>query len=188
MDAIDDEIRSVFGETLEGVITPDDVRGNYGTLRDAITTDGWPKIYQARGKVIFLYNNGGSSKQHYLDGHPSLQDRIMFVSSGDNADESAFIMSNNPFESKIEEWVSQGFLIRTRSDAGTWEARTGDVSSRNRAFASGAQIISTDYYRPDPRHDTSSSWTDYSVTFGNGKAARLNPINTLPGVDIPVIE
>jgi hypothetical protein len=73
--------------------------------------------------------------------------------------------------------VAQGFIIRTRSDDGTTEARTGDISKRDRAFASGAQLISTDYYRPDPRHTSSTDWTDFSVRFEGNAVARLNPIN-----------
>ena len=177
MNAIDDEIRAVFGSTLERVITPDVVRGNFATLKEAVNTRGWTKIAEARGKVVFLLNNDGSVKENYLQGHPSLQGRIMFVNSGDNQPESAFIMENNPSSSNIERWVSEGYIVRTRADSNTDEARTNDVSKRDRAFASGAQLISTDYYRPDPRHLTDPGWTDYSVRFPGGAAARLNPIN-----------
>ncbi|HXH19638.1 MAG TPA: phosphatidylinositol-specific phospholipase C1-like protein [Chitinophagales bacterium] len=178
MDAIDREIKDVFGESLGKVITPDDVRGEFATLNEAVTTAGWPRIGESRGKVVFLLNNGGSVKDYYLQGHPSLQGRIMFVNSGAGKPESAFIMENNSKQTAdIRQWVKQGYLIRTRADDGTDEARTGDVSSRDSALASGAQLISTDYYRPDPRHDTSSVWTDYSVRFPGNAVARLNPVN-----------
>jgi hypothetical protein len=39
--------------------------------------------------------------------------------------------------------------VRTRSDAGTLEARANDYTRLRSAWKSGAQIISTDYYRPD---------------------------------------
>jgi hypothetical protein len=87
-------------------------------------------------------------------------------------------MQNSPSSSEIEEWVSAGFIVRTRADDNTDEARTGDISQRDRAFASGAQIISTDYYRPDPRYLTNpDEWKDYSVRFENNAVARLNPVN-----------
>lgn len=177
MNAIDEEIKSVFGENLEQVLTPDDVRGSFATLNEAITTVGWPKLGKVRGKVVFLLNNGGSISDLYLDNHPSLQGRIMFTPSGTGRPESAFIMQNNPFNSNIETWVQQGYLVRTRSDSNTDEARTGDVAQRDRALASGAQLISTDYYRPDTRHLTDSGWTDYSVQLPGNVAARLNPVN-----------
>ena len=177
MNAIDEEIKSVFSN-LNQVITPDVVRGEFATLKEAVNTRGWPKIGDSRGRVVFLLNNGGDIKDYYLQGHPSLQGRILFVDSGDDNPESAFIMQNNPSSDEIEQWVSDGYIIRTRADANTDEARTGDVTDRDRALASGAQLISTDYYRPDPRHLTDpSSWTDYSVNFENSIVARLNPIN-----------
>jgi hypothetical protein len=51
-DALDREITSVFraGE----MITPDDVRGSYATLNQAVRADNWPTLQQARGKVVFL--------------------------------------------------------------------------------------------------------------------------------------
>ncbi len=178
MDAIDQEIKDVFGNALEKVITPDVVRDGFATLKEAVNTQGWPLIGESRGKVVFLLNNDGDVKDFYLQGHPSLQGRILFVNSGAGEPESAFIMENNSSHTDdIREWVRQGYIIRTRADDGTDEARTGDVASRDSAFASGAQLISTDYYRPDPRHDTSSAWTDYTVRFPNNEVARLNPVN-----------
>ena len=44
----------------------------------------------------------------------------------------------------------------------------------NAAIESGAQIISTDYYRPDPRYANSSHWTNYSVSFDEGRIAIVN--------------
>ncbi|GIV34411.1 MAG: hypothetical protein KatS3mg031_1946 [Chitinophagales bacterium] len=177
MNAIDEEIREVFGAELEKVITPDDVRDTFPTLRDAITKRGWPTLAESRGKVIFLLNNGGTVKDNYLQGHPGLQGRILFVNSGTDQPESAFIMQNNPHDTRIELWVTQGFIVRTRADDGTYEARTGDTSKRDRALASGAQLISTDYYRPDPRYLTDTAWTDYQVSFAGYAPARLNPVS-----------
>jgi len=188
MDAVDQEIKGVFGEDLDQVITPDDVRGEWPTLNEAIKTIGWPVIAESRGKVIFLLDNPGSEKDHYLDGHPSLSGRILFVHAATDNPESAFIKSNSPYDQNIEQWVTEGYIVRTRADTDTEEARSGDGSRRDRAFASGAQLISTDYYRPDPRHSTSSDWTDYSVSFGQGKVALVNPISGPVGFATDKIE
>jgi hypothetical protein len=53
----------------------------------------------------------------------------------------------------------------------------------NAAFASGAQILSTDYYRPDYRAGQ-TGWSDYQVKFPSGHVGRKNPINT-SDVDVP---
>jgi hypothetical protein len=42
-------------------------------------------------------------------------------------------------------------MVRTLADYLTLEPRTGDTSRRDTALASGARLVSTDYYRPDPR-------------------------------------
>ena len=55
-------------------------------------------------------------------------------------------------EARIKDLVAAGFLVRTRSDADTREARLHDHSRLQAALRSGAQIISSDYYpgAPDP--------------------------------------
>ena len=54
-------------------------------------------------------------------------------------------------EEEIRALVEEGFLVRTRADAGTAEARRNDTRRRDRAIATGAQLISTDYPEPDRR-------------------------------------
>ena len=49
----------------------------------------------------------------------------------------------------LGELVRQGFIVRTRADDGTVEARANDTARRNAAFASGAQIVTTDFLTPD---------------------------------------
>lgn len=173
LDAIDDEIISVFGESLGRVITPDDVRGLAPTLNQAITVNGWPRLTDLRGKVIFCFNNGGQDAQNYIAGHPNLEGRVMFANVDPGTDESAFLMFNESTDD-FAQWIEQGYLVRTRADAGTWEARNGDYTRMNAAFESGAQWISTDYYRPDARHTSDPGWTDFQVRFDEG-AIRVNP-------------
>lgn len=175
---LDQEIRDVFGADLKDVITPDIVRGNHSTLKEAIQVSGWPKIAEARGKVIFLLDNGGSVKNLYLQGHPSLSGRILFTDSGSDKPESAFVKQNDAQGGSIEQLVAEGFIVRTRADNNTQEARTGDIANREAAFSRGAQLISTDYYQPDPRYIDDDGWTDYSVQIPGGGVARLNPINS----------
>ena len=175
-DDMDEEIKSVFGNDLQKVITPDKVRGTYGTLREAVLAGNWPTLKEARGKIIFIMQGGAETL--YKAGHASLQGRAMFVYANPTSDEAAFVIRNNSTGSftDIQQLVAQGFIVRTRTDAGTKEARSGDVTDRESAFNSGAQIISTDYYKPDSRAGT-PGWTDFQVQFPNGELARINPIS-----------
>lgn len=174
---IDAEVKSVFGNNLDKVITPDKVRGEYNTLEEAVLAGKWPKLSDARGKIIFIMEGGLTN--FYLDGHESLKNRAMFVYTNEpGTPEAAFIILNSAKakETEINQRVSEGYIVRTRSDADTDEARTGDVSSRDAAFRSGAQIISTDYYKPDDRAGQ-PGWTNYAVQFPQTAPARINPVS-----------
>ena len=64
-----------------------------------------------------------------------------------------------------------GYLVRTRTDADTVEARSGDTTRREAAFASGAQLVSTDYEVEDPR------WPGFVTDLPGDGAARCNPVS-----------
>jgi len=176
LNTIDDEICEVFGNNLEGVITPDDVRGNSQSLENVILNEGWPTLGESRGKVMFGLDNQGKVMTDYIVGHSGLKDRIMFVEANPGTPEAAFIGMNTP-NSEIAKRVQQGYLVRTRADTDTRQARSGNSTRRNTALASGAHFISTDYYTPDSRHKTSSEWTDYTVTLPGKVSVRINPVN-----------
>lgn len=171
LDAIDAEIRGVFDEA--DLVTPDSVRGDLPTLREAVLQQRWPTLKECRGKVLFAMDNGGPVRDLYLKDHPTLEKRLMFVSVDAQHPAAAFMKLNNPISqfAEIQEAVEQGFLVRTRADADTQAARKNDVAQREKALASGAQFISTDYPRPDRR------WSDYSVSLPEGQEFRGNPVS-----------
>jgi hypothetical protein len=183
LDAIDQEIKDVFGNTLDGVITPDEVKGGYSTLNEAIKNNNWPVLRDVRGKLIFVMIPSADEAYDYLDGHESLTGRTMFMFSTPGNPEAAFLSYEDPTNqiADIQGKVAEGYFVRTRADADTKEARTGETARRDAAFASGAQIISTDYYRADPRSDTSAVWSKYYVQFPNGELALMNPVNGISG-------
>lgn len=171
IDSLDNAILNIIPRTR--IITPDDVRGQYATLEQAALAKNWPTLGQARGKFLFVYGVKGPKLDLYIKGHPSLTGRIMFANVAPGHPEAAFHFVNNPKRDnkRIQSLVKKGYIIRTRSDSGTKEARSGDTSKREAAFKSGAQIISTDYYLPDKRFGT-----DYQVKTPGNTVARFNPI------------
>ena len=174
LDALDEEIRNVVPASM--LVTPDHVRGDKESLRDAIAGIGWPQLDALCGKIIFALDNTDGVRERYLQGHETLQGRILFVSVDESHPAAAWMKINDPvadFE-RIRRCVQQGFLVRTRADADTIQARSGDTSRRDRAFESGAQFISTDYPAPDPR------WPEYQVRWPDNAIYRLNPIRTTP--------
>ncbi len=177
-EALDAEIKEVFGDNLDKVITPDDIRGSYPTLREAVLAGNWPMLKDSRGKVVFVMEGG--MVPFYKENHPSLGGRAAFVFAQPQDDEAAFLLLNNPITrfTEIQQAVMNGFMVRTRADGDTKEARTGDFSKMLAAFESGAQVISTDYYKPDPRYKTEpQNWTDYQVVFPGGRTIRINPVS-----------
>jgi hypothetical protein len=82
---------------------------------------------------------------------------------------------NDPDPGQIADLVRDGYIVRTRADADTLEARANSTERRELALSSGAQYVSTDYAVPD------LSFSDYQVTIPDGSPGRCNPVNAPPG-------
>ncbi len=166
--AIEDEIRSVLDDGQ--LVTVADVQGEADTLRAAIEANGWPDVDDLRGRFVFVLDDHGAKRDLYRTVHPDTRDRLIFVDAQPPDDDAAFTVLNDPVADgdRIRELVSMGYLVRTRADADTVEARAGDTTRRDAAFASGAQLVSTDYPVPAP--------SGYVVA-APGSPARCNPVN-----------
>jgi len=107
----------------------------------------------------------------YIQGHPSLKGRVLFTNTDPGNPEAAMMIRNNPNDSEIKELVKKGYIIRTRADSDTEQARANDKSNFIAACNSGAQIITTDYYLKSTHFRS-----DYVVNFDEGnRYFRLNP-------------
>jgi hypothetical protein len=178
LDALDAEIRSVF--SADKLITPDSVRGDHATLDEAIRKNGWPTLRQARGKVMFALDNTDRKRDEYLQGHPSLKGRVLFVTAPSGDPATAFLKLNEargPAEEKIREQVKAGYLVRTRADEPTQEARSGSTVRKDSAFRSGAQFVSTDF----PEVSPFGSGYIARVPGAAGLIARCNPVSAPAG-------
>jgi len=168
LDQLDAIVRSSLGRQL---ITPDSVRGEAKTLRRAVTGRGWPTLGKTRGKVLVALNTGGPIRATYLQGHPSLERRAMFVTADERSPAAAVIKVDDPDEQRIQQLVKGGFIVRTRADADLVEARANDATRRDLALRSGAQIVSTDFEVAVP------TIGDYVVQIPGGTPARCDPVN-----------
>ena len=172
-DELEAEIRSVFSPSE--MILPDQVRGKVATLPEAIKAGGWPTLAEARGKVVFLLDQRGV-EGIYTEGHPALKGRLLFTNATPGAPDAAFTEENSGSPEEIDALVKAGYLVRTRSDEPTEQARRNDTARRDLVLKTGAQIISTDYPLSEP-----ASWTGYSVGLPGGLVARCNPVNKPAG-------
>lgn len=169
-DAMDAEIRSVLDP--RDLITPDDVQGTYPTLREAVLQHGWPTLAASRGKFILALDEEGTKIALYRGARKSLEGRVMFVNAPEDSPAAAYLTLNEALTDRahIAKDVKMGFLVRTRADAETVEARSNDPRRRDAALASGAQYVSTDYMQPDTR------FSAYTARMPQGVIATCNPV------------
>ncbi|MDB5423718.1 MAG: hypothetical protein JWQ29_1134 [Phenylobacterium sp.] len=170
MDAVDAEIRSVFSDSE--LITPDQVQGRRRTLREAVMAGGWPRLKAARGRIMFAMDEPPPVVAVYRGARKNLEGRVAFVNIDEASPAAGYITLNEPVElqARIQAAVKAGFIVRTRADADTWEARANDRTRQVAAFASGAQYVSTDYMRPDAR------FGPYQARLPGEGVARRNPV------------
>lgn len=175
MEALEAEILGVFGR--ERLFLPDDLRGESATLREVVVGQGWPAVDSLRGKVMCCLDNEGGHRSLYLEGNPSLEGRVLFASVPRDHPAAAWMKRNDPVDGfdEIRSLVREGFLVRTRADSDTVEARKNDTTKRDKALASGAQFVSTDFPEADAR------FSDYAVKLPEGVVARPNPVSDSTG-------
>ncbi|KAI4633163.1 hypothetical protein J4E80_000526 [Alternaria sp. BMP 0032] len=177
---VDAEILSVFPK--KQLIRPDDVRKSGLTLEQSILQQGWPKLKDVRGRLLFFFDNDpkpsdpNSPRELYKTGAPSLQNRTVFTNALEGSSDAAFIKYNEPRgngTAEIRRLVKKGYLIRTRADIPIDTILNRTTEMRDLAFESGAQIVSTDF----PAWGMSSRWGwDYVARLPGGLAARCNPL------------
>jgi hypothetical protein len=170
-DALDAEIRAIF--PAGSLVEPSQVQGDHPSMRQAIRANHWPTLAKARGRVLFVLDESPAKVAIYQSRRPS--SNVMFVNSPHESDEdAAYLTLNHPVReaARIAAAVGNGYLIRTRADADTREARRNDTRRREAALVSGAQVVSTDYIEPEPR------FGDYQVRLPGDAIARCNPRRT----------
>ena len=170
-DALDAEIRSVM--PAKKLIVPDEVQGRYPTLRDAVRGGNWPTLDKARGRFLFTLDETPEKVASYRGARKSLEGRVFFISTDEQSPAAAYLTINDPVAEgdRIRRDVAAGYLVRTRADADTKEARVNDTKRREAALSSGAHYVSTDYLWPDARFAGG-----YQVRLPGGVTVRCNPV------------
>ncbi|MFC3198075.1 phosphatidylinositol-specific phospholipase C1-like protein [Parapedobacter deserti] len=160
---LDTEIQRVI--PADKLISPDLVRGDYATLEQAILTRGWPALDAVSGRFLFVLDEGDAKSDLYLKRFPGLKKAALFVNKEEGHPEAAFRIINNPIAGfdKIKSLVAKGYMVRTRADADTEEARRNDYTRFEKAKESGAQVITTDYYLPGKLFKS-----DFKISFTDG--------------------
>jgi hypothetical protein len=181
-DGFDEDRAAFFVDELEGtledawprdrLVTPADVQGDYSSLLDAVSTDGWPSLATGRGKLVIQLHDGGGLLDFYSNGGTDLRHRLMFADVDPAHDLAAFVTMNDPIGDleRISEAVGSGVIVRTRADADRTDFEDGDTTRLDAALESGAHLLSTDHPIPDPE-------TGYQVAVPGGTPSGCNPLS-----------
>jgi hypothetical protein len=167
-DELDAHLLSIWPR--DRVITPDDVRGSRATLREAVTTDGWPTLGKCRGHILFAFIDDSTE---YMMGHPNLENRVIFPRAAVADPFAAFVLLDNAesSEAEITDAVRQGFIVRTRYNGEELKLTPATVESAQRG---GAQCVSGDFP------------ADFTLT--GGAPSRCNPVRAPVGCTAAAVE
>lgn len=139
---LDEMLERALGDTL---FTPADMLRDYESFGEMRAADDWCEVKDMLGKVLILMHEC-STTEKYIALDESLKSQAMFPMLREEdieRDCASFLLLNDPRESfeEIENAVENKLIVRTRADKFTEVT----AERREKAFASGAQIISTDY-------------------------------------------
>ncbi len=142
---INDEITSTW--PAEKIVTPSEVQGDETDLRTAIITKGWPTLEESRGKTLFVLLDKSEIRDQYIANNPRLENQTMFAIVDENHSLASVISFVNPMThgDRLREASEMGFMVRTRPDEATVEARENNYSRFELALNSGAHFITTDF-------------------------------------------
>lgn len=141
------ELDNILKEVLDHrLLTPELVKGNFGSLEEMRIADSWPTLKEASGKIIVLLHPCDVT-QRYINIDTSLSSQAMFpMLRFENIEKSyaSFILDNEPkdaIENNLKTIGEKNLMVRTRAD------NYPDFSYKNYGYADncGSHIITTDY-------------------------------------------
>jgi hypothetical protein len=156
----------------ERILTPDEVRGEFDTLSEAVTTGGWPTLGELRGRIVFSLLEGGHHRDNYLEGAENLEGRLLFVGADTAADSYAAVFKINDAQNGAETvsgLVAQGFVVTCNTD-GVSNSDPSNAQKLADSLASGVNFLSSDLPGPVAGR---SYWFDLP----EGSPARCNPVH-----------
>lgn len=161
----DEELRSVWRD--DRLVTPDLVRGDAATLRDALDAGGWPTLGELRGRALFWLLDRGDFRDVYDAGGTSLAGRPAFTNASAGALDTpvaAITTADDPINGAddIAAAMAANVLVRTRTDVLGDQGYAVDPDRLDAALVSGAHFLSTD---------------DESLQLPEGAPTRCNPIS-----------
>lgn len=177
-DDLEGLFRDVFGR--DRILTPDDVRGDAATLRQALVQTGWPTLGAVRGKSMFVLNTTSERigiMDAYLAKYPGLKGALLFAKKDTNDDWGAILELNNVTRDAdaIRAGLAANYLVRGAADGIGWdEAKDRELAPLTPP--AGIHWINTDFLTKQPDHEYVFSWP-----FPH--PVRCNPVTAPPECD-----
>ena len=168
LDALEREILAVLDKRW--LIVPDELKGTSPSVAQGLAARGWPTLGEARGRFVFYLNDSSGIRDVYTHQRKDLDGRLLFAEGAIDEPYVAIQISNDPVtdHDAIASALRKNLIVRTRADSSPSTAKAGDVTGRDAALASGAQIISTDFPAP-------VAGIPYFVTIPGGTPSRCAP-------------
>lgn len=161
---LDNLIREAFGEKL---ITPAEMMGEHGSLKEMREADDWMSLKDCAGRVAVFFHDTDGVTGRFIRQDETLKSRAMFpmlrYKDRDKSYASVLIVNKpDDIEKRSTELIyEKNLIVRTRVDSfGSY-----NEEDRKKTLESGAQILSTDY----PKKADMTN-VEYYVDFGNGTA------------------
>lgn len=140
---LEEIISEKMGDTL---LTPKDMMGNYGSFKEMREADGWLRLEDTMGKVLFLLHDTTVTSQ-YIKQDESIKSQTMFPMlrfDDRNKEYASFIIDNEPgtaLSHEAESIEKCNLIVRTRADS----FPNADEKRYEKTNNCLSQIISTDY-------------------------------------------
>ena len=165
----------------EQLLIPDEVRGEHGSVREALQAVGWPTLGEVRGQLIFVILSNDERLEAYTNGYTSLAGRSLFVrANSDQFDQpwAAFGKTSDP-DAVLA--AHAGHLLVATNTCSADEDDASCAADLASALASGHHMLKDDV--PAKLADR-----DYYLDFPGGAIALCNPVTAPQGCTPEALE
>lgn len=170
---LDEAVTSVFPP--DRLLSPDDVQGDFRTLRERLRTEGWPTLGELRGQVLVTILDTDAPAEVYTSGYTTLAGKPLFVRADSNQLELpwAAICKLGIDETEAIAAAHAGNLLVATNVCGAADSDETCFAAREQAMDAGFHMLKDDF--PAPVDDR-----EYWLDFPDGDPARCNPVTAPP--------
>lgn len=167
---IEDDIQAVIPP--EQLLTPELVRGEYSSVREALDTVGWPTLGAVRGKVMFIILNNGEHTGPYTNDFTSLDNRLLFPRAASNQYDmpwAAVEKLSTGSADGIAQTAGAGNMLVAANVCSAGDDDSACYASLEAGLANGLHMLKDDF--PYPVEDR-----EYWLELPDGPVASCNPL------------